>query len=113
MSYALLSRRLLLFKSFTGLAVSEFDTVSREIESKYVEHESVFLIGKEKEISVLVDHTNRKSEKERFLMLLAYYRLYITFTLSGNIFLFDLDQSNICRDISRQCIRPRSIGDSL
>ena len=30
-------------------------------------------------------------------MLLVYYRLYITFTLSG--FLFDLDQSNICRDI--------------
>jgi hypothetical protein len=32
------------------------------------------------------------------LMLLVYYRLYITYTLSG--FLFDLDQSNICRDIS-------------
>ena len=31
-------------------------------------------------------------------MLLVYYRLYITFTLSG--FLFDLDQSNVCRDIS-------------
>jgi len=27
----------------------------------------------------------------------VYYRLYITFTLSG--FLFDLDQSNVCRDI--------------
>jgi DDE superfamily endonuclease/Helix-turn-helix of DDE superfamily endonuclease len=30
-------------------------------------------------------------------MVLVYYRLYITFTLSG--FLFDLDQSNVCRDI--------------
>ncbi len=28
-----------------------------------------------------------------------YYRLYITYTLSG--FLFDLDQSNICRDIQK------------
>jgi len=28
-------------------------------------------------------------------MLLVYYRLYITYTLAG--FLFDLDQSNICR----------------
>ena len=41
-------------------------------------------------------------------MLLVYYRLYITYTLAG--FLFDLDQSNICRDIQkiekliRQCI---------
>ncbi len=33
--------------------------------------------------------------KNRFLMLLIYYRLYITYTLVG--FLFDLDQSNICR----------------
>lgn len=41
-------------------------------------------------------------------MLLVYYGLYITHTPSG--FLFDLDQSNICRDISiiepltKQCI---------
>ncbi|HEY6536401.1 MAG TPA: transposase family protein [Candidatus Nitrosocosmicus sp.] len=35
--------------------------------------------------------------ENRFLMLLVYYRLYITYTLTG--FLFDLDQSTICRDI--------------
>jgi hypothetical protein len=46
--------------------------------------------------------------KNRFLMLLIYYRLYINYTLAG--FLFDLDQSNICRDIQkieglvRQCV---------
>ena len=46
--------------------------------------------------------------KDRFLMLLVYYRLYITHTLAG--FLFNLDQSNICRDIQkierlvRQCL---------
>jgi len=32
-------------------------------------------------------------------MLLVYYRLYITYTLTS--FLFDLDQSNICRDIQK------------
>ena len=37
--------------------------------------------------------------KNRFLMILVYYRLYITYTLAG--FLFDLDQSNICRDIQK------------
>ena len=41
-------------------------------------------------------------------MLLVYYCLYITYTLAG--FLFDLDQSNVCRDIQkiesliRQCL---------
>ena len=37
--------------------------------------------------------------KNRFLMLLVYYRLYITYTLAG--FLFDLDQSNVYRDIQK------------
>ena len=32
-------------------------------------------------------------------MLLVYYCLYITYTLAG--FLFDFDQSNICRDIQK------------
>ena len=46
--------------------------------------------------------------KNRFVMLLVDYCLYITYTLAG--FLFDLDQSNICRDIQkiegliRQCV---------
>jgi hypothetical protein len=37
--------------------------------------------------------------ENRFLMLLVYYRLYITYTLAG--FLFDIDQSNVCRDIQK------------
>ena len=37
--------------------------------------------------------------ENRFLMLLVYYRLYITYMLAG--FLFDLDQSSICRDIQK------------
>jgi DDE superfamily endonuclease len=37
------------------------------------------------------------SKRQISHMLLVYYRLYITHTLSG--FLFDLDQSNVYRDI--------------
>ena len=37
--------------------------------------------------------------RDRLLMLLVYYRLYITYTLAG--FLFDLDQSNICRGYTK------------
>src|SRR5262245_34188141 len=35
--------------------------------------------------------------RDRFLMLLVYYKLYIIHTLSG--FLFDLDERNVHRDI--------------
>ena len=37
--------------------------------------------------------------KNRFIIILVYCRLYITYTLVG--FLFDLDQSNVCRDIQK------------
>ncbi|MBV9178214.1 MAG: transposase [Nitrososphaeraceae archaeon] len=98
MSYARLSRRPLLFKSFTGLNILEFDVISKEIESKYYEHERKRLSNRKRERDVGAGRPFKLKVKERFLMLLVYYRLYITYTLSG--FLFDLDQSNVCRDIS-------------
>jgi hypothetical protein len=99
MSYARLSRRPLLFKSFTGLYISEFDVISKEIESRYEEHERKRLSKRMRQRDVGAGRPFKLKVKERFfLMLLVYYRLYITYTLSG--FLFDLDQSNICRDMS-------------
>ena len=99
MSYARLSKKPLLFRSFTGLEISEFNAIYAEIESTYNEHERKRLSRRKRERKV--DAAGRPFKlkvKERFfLILLVYYRLYITYTLSG--FLFDLDQSNICRDI--------------
>jgi hypothetical protein len=98
MSYARLSKRPSLFKSFTGLDISEFDTISTEIESRYQEHERKRLSKRRRQRDVGAGRPFKLKVKERFLMLLVYYRLYITYTLSE--FLFDLNQSNICRDIS-------------
>jgi hypothetical protein len=99
-SYARLFKRPLLFKSFTGLTVSEFDSIYIGIESKYNEHERRRRLSnrKKRQRDVGAGRPFKLKVKERFLMLLIYYRLYITFTLSG--FLFDLDQSNVCRDLS-------------
>ena len=100
----------MLFKSFTGLTVKEFDEIyDNEISKKYGKHEVQRLSKrKERERSIGAGRHFKLDVKNRFLMLLAYYRLYITYTLAG--FLFDLDQSNICRDIQkiesliRQCV---------
>jgi hypothetical protein len=97
MSYARLSKRPFSFRSFTGLAVSEFDVIAKDIESKYDEHERKRLSRRKRERKVGAGRPFKLKVKERFLILLVYYRLYITYTLSG--FLFDLDQSNVCRDI--------------
>ena len=99
MSYARLSKKPLLFRSFTGLEISEFNDIYAKIESRYNEHERKRLSRTKRERKVgAAGRPFKLKVKERFLMLLVYYRLYITYTLSG--FLFDLDQSNICRDIS-------------
>jgi hypothetical protein len=97
MSYARLSKRSLLFRSFTGLEISEFNAIYVNIESTYNEHERKRLSRRKRERKVGAGRPFKLKVKERFLMLLVYYRLYITYTLSG--FLFDLDQSNVCRDI--------------
>ncbi len=111
LSYDRLSKKPLLFKSFTGLTLQEFDDIyNKEITKRYAKHEL-------KRLSKRIDRKRKIGAgrhfkldlKDRFVMLLVYYRLYITYTLAG--FLFDLDQkSNICRDIQkiegliRQCV---------
>jgi DDE superfamily endonuclease/Helix-turn-helix of DDE superfamily endonuclease len=97
MSYARLSKKPLLFRSFTGLEISEFNAIYAEIESTYNEHERKRLSRRKRERKVGAGRPFKLKVKERLLILLVYYRLYITYTLSG--FLFDLDQSNVCRDI--------------
>jgi hypothetical protein len=112
LSYDRLSKKPLLFKSFTGLTVQQFDDIfDKEIIKKYDKHE-IQRLSKRKDRKRDIGATGRPFKldlKDRFVMLLVYYRLYITYTLAG--FLFDLDQSNICsRDIQkiesliRQCI---------
>jgi len=101
LSYDRLSKKPLLFKSFTGLTVQEFDDIyDKQITKRYHDYE----------IKRLSNRKNRKRTmgagrpfnldlRDRFVMLLVYYRLYITYTLSG--FLFDLDQSTVCRNIQK------------
>jgi len=98
MSYARLSKKPLLFRSFTGLEILEFDIICANIESRYNEYERKRLSKRKRQRGVGAGRPFKLKTKERLLMLLVYYRLYITYTLSG--FLFDLDQSNVCRDIS-------------
>jgi len=98
MSYARLTRGLLLFKSFTGLAVPEFDVIVKEIESKYEEPERKRLYNRKTESEVgAAGRPFKPIVKERFfLMLLVYYfRLYIFVVRTS----FDLDKSNVYRDI--------------
>src|SRR3954470_11791379 len=98
----MLSRKPLLFKSFTGLTIKEFDEIyNKQIVKRYAKHEIKRLSKREnRKQSTDAGRHFKLDLKDRFVMLLVYYRLYITYTLAG--FLFDLDQSSICsRDIQK------------
>jgi len=91
----------ILFKSFTGLPVQQFDDIYyNQITKKYTKHEIKRLSkGKERKRDIGAGRPFKLDLRDKFVMLLVYYRLYITYNLAG--FLFDLDQSNICRDIQK------------
>jgi hypothetical protein len=99
------SKKILLFKSFTGLTIKESEDIyDKKITKRCDKYDIQRLSSKRKYIK-----RERKAGggrhfnldiKNRFLMLLVYYRHYITYTLAVG-FLFDLDQSNICRDIQK------------
>ena len=83
--------------SFTGLKIKEFDAIYPTIESKYKEHEIIRLDRPDWKNKIGQGKNPKLDLIDRLLMLLIYYRLYITLTLTG--FLFDLDQSNVHRNI--------------
>jgi hypothetical protein len=82
------------------LTVQQFDDIyDKEITKRYDRYEIQRLSKKYRERETGAGRPFKLDIKDRFLMLLVYYRLYITYTLAG--FLFNLDQSNICRDIQK------------
>lgn len=97
MDYAHLSKRPQIFRSFTGLEVQEFAAIYSEIESKYPSFEAKRLSKRKRKRAVGAGRHFKLKLQNRLLMLLVYYRLYITYPLAG--YLFGLDQSNVCRDI--------------
>lgn len=96
-TYRKLVRKPSIFRSFTGLEISEFDSLYEKVETKHDEYERKRLSLRKRKRELGAGRPFKLNLKDRLLMLLVYYRLYVTFTLEG--FLFDLDQSSIYRDV--------------
>jgi hypothetical protein len=73
----------LLFRSFTGLTVQEFDDIyDKEITKRYDKHENKRLSKRKvRERSIGAGRPFKLDVKDRFLMLLVYYHLFISLTL--------------------------------
>jgi hypothetical protein len=80
-----LSKKPLLFKSFTGISVQQFDDIYKEIESKYEKYEIKRLSYKRKyrrKRAIGAGRHFKLDVRNRVIMVLVYYyRLYITYIL--------------------------------
>jgi len=96
LTYDKLSRKPVLFRSFTGLSREEFDALHGVVEERYAEFELKRLGRGDRVRAMGGGRCFKHRLVDRLLMLLVYYRLYITCQLTG--FLFDLDVSNVWRN---------------
>jgi hypothetical protein len=99
LNYKYLSKKPSLFRSITGLEVPEFDSFFTQANAKYKDYEAKRLDRPNRKHKVGAGYPFKLSLQNRLLMLMVYYRLYITSTLAG--VLFDLDQSNVLKDIHK------------
>jgi hypothetical protein len=100
LGYAKLSRSPSIFRSFTGLDVPEFDSVYSNVERAYASFEERRLSRSDRQREIGAGHPFKLSLRDRLLILMIYYRLYVTSTLIG--FLFDLGQTNVLKDIRQR-----------
>jgi hypothetical protein len=97
LNYEKLSKKASIFKTFTGLEVTEFDALYLKLEAVNPEYEEKRLARSDRKHKTGAGHPYKLNLKNRFLLLLLYYRLYVSSTLIG--FLFDLGQTNVLKDI--------------
>lgn len=92
-----LSKKPKQFLSFTGVTLQQFDTILQDVKKKYRSTEKTRLSKRKRQRKIGAGHPFDLSIEDKLVMLLVYYRLYITCELAG--YLFDLDQSNVNRNI--------------
>jgi hypothetical protein len=97
LNYEKLSGKASIFKTFTGLEVTEFDALYEKLEAVNPEYEEKRLARSDRKHKTGAGHPFKLNLKNRFLILLLYYRLYVSSTFIG--FLFDLGQTNVLKDI--------------
>jgi len=97
MTYLKLSKKPKQFLSFTGVTLQQFDAIIIDVKKQYPITEKVRLSKRKRQRQIGAGHPFDLSIEDKLVMLLVYYRLYITCELAG--YLFDLDQSNVNRNI--------------
>jgi len=93
-----LRRKLDTFRRLTGITVDDFDQIMEELPALYEEAEKERLSRPDRERAIGAGRKFSLALEDRLLMLLMYYRLYISHEFLG--FLFGIDDSSVGRNIN-------------
>jgi hypothetical protein len=85
------------FRRLSGLSVEKFDELLGQLEPLYQAAEAKRLTRPQRQRAIGGGNARKLQLDDRLLMLLMYYRLYITHAFLG--FLWGLDDSNVGRNI--------------
>ncbi len=74
--------------SFSSIVVKEYENIYKKIEKRYTKREMLRLSKRKnvKRFICALEDTIRRDVKNRFLLILVYDRLYITYMLTGVLY---------------------------
>ena len=97
LTYKQLSKKPKSFLSFTGVTRQQFDVIVIDVKKQHHLTEKARLSKRKRKRGIGAGRKFDLSIQDQLVMLLVYYRLYLTCELTGH--LFGLDQSNVSRNI--------------
>lgn len=95
--YEQLRRRPAVFRSLTGLNLDEFEVLYHQVVDDIERYDETQLEQRERQRAVGAGRPYQHDARNRLLMALIWLRIYPTYDVLG--FIFDLDKSNLCRNL--------------
>lgn len=101
MNYHKLSQRPKLFSRYTGLSLPDFNKLAEELKPMWLEAEQQRLSRPNRQRKIGGGRKYKIADfKDKLLLLLVFYKLYLTFDLLGFLFA-DIDKSCVSRLITK------------
>jgi hypothetical protein len=95
--YEKLCRRPAVFRNLTGLSIEEFEALYQQMVNDIERYDETRLDQGERQRAVGAGRRYDHDVRDRLLMAMIWLRVYPTYEVLG--FIFELDKSNICRNL--------------
>lgn len=95
--YEKLRRRPAVFRNLTGLSLEEFEVLYHQVVDDIERYDETRLERRDRQRAVGAGRRYAHDARNRLLMAMIWLRIYPTYEVLG--FIFDLDKSNVCRNL--------------